>query len=246
MDNLLLELDPVVELTASEVFTKSIDLIAQLPIDSFEKKAYQTAPTTTDSGSHYVAELLTISGKQVGHIGLADLKNELIGSWQEGVDREEVTSADLIHRRKKYSCGLCFDERASLDDCVLVKSCGHALCVECARDYVDSRLGNALGNAGRFDCPSCEKRLDLSLMISYAGNGSALDTYLRLSAEQVLFGLRSYKRCPAANCSRVLKADLISSPYGVASCVCGFKVINSRAICDWLNKDMQVQGYTHM
>lgn len=209
------------------VVKNAMDLIMQLPVEVFVPK--KTMPSTADA-SNFVCELQVISGaKQGKSIELADLKYELIDSWQDLEQQkslEELASASVesIHSSNAYRCILCFDDKTSLDDCCLITRCGHAMCHDCMRDYVDSRLSNGLASAGKFPCPSCENQLDMSLMVSYASNGLALDTYLRLSVEQVLFNLKSYKWCPAANCSNVLKVDLISNPYGIATCVCGFKV----------------------
>ena len=216
--------------SVEDVFTKSIDFISKLPLNYYQKihpLANTKSLDNLDTSNNFNNNFRILSGKVQDKIEIDSLKNELVNKWPSLEKQQSIDELafDLVTLSKnQYTCLLCFDEKPSLGDCVLIKSCGHGFCCECMRDYVDSRLINAMSNSGKFPCPCCENQLDLSLMINYASNGRLLDTFLRISTEQVLFSLENYKYCPSEKCSKILKVDLVDNPYGIAGCSCGFTV----------------------
>lgn len=200
---------------------KALDTIRSLPVEFFHKKTnfFKTVKSNPYSETEIIDSFKMISSQQEG-VELTTLQNKLFEQQHEAED------CDVALEELMANCVLCFDEKPGLEECVLIKTCGHRICIDCMRDYVDSRLTNALRNAGRFPCPCCDKEIDLALMISYASSGVLLETFLRVSAERVFFNVDSYKWCPSPGCDRILKVDTETNPFGVASCGCGFKVCN--------------------
>jgi len=201
---------------------------------------FKVKPKTKElrqADTNLISSLPNIAGKQT-EIEMESLKCELIEKCSsKGLTRtnsievtttsDEIKSNFNVHNfidQGSFECVLCFDALDSLNDFVVIKTCSHCICKACMRDYTDSRLDNALANAGKFPCPCCDKQLELSLMINFASNGALLDTFLNMSVERVIFVLNNYKWCPSGNCNKVLKVDLITNPFGTASCLCGHKM----------------------
>ncbi len=178
---------------------KALEMIRSLPSEYFQEKTNPPKAVKKNdlSPDKQVIESFTmISNKQEG-VELVKLRNKLF-EQQQGP--KEVATEGLSD-----SCVLCFDEKPSLDECVLIRTCGHRICTDCMRDYVDSRLTNALRNAGRLPCPRCDREIELALMVSYASKGTLLETFSRVSTERVLFKLESYKWCPSPGVRVFLK-----------------------------------------
>ena len=176
-------------------------------------------------------KLPTIGGGATQVKTLDELKLEMISSqkFQRSksieVIREansEMVKSDQIDNETRMECVLCFEVKNVNNECTLLSKCGHCVCNDCMIYYADSRLANALANAGRLPCPSCSNELEISLLINFASNANLLDVYLKLTVEKVWFVLNNYQWCQA-NCSNVLKIDMESSPYGTVSCTCGYK-----------------------
>ena len=221
-----------------EITTKATQFLTSLPIELFKTK-----PKSKEFGqgnTNLISSLPNIAGKQTT-LEMESLKSELIekcgSKAAPGVTRTnsiEVTTTrdenksnfnvDNFIDERSYECVLCFDALDSLNDFVVIKTCSHCICKACMRDYTDSRLDNALANAGKFSCPCCDNQLELSLMINFASNGALLDTFLSMSVERVIFVLNNYKWCPSGNCNKVLRVDLITNPFGTASCLCGHQM----------------------
>ena len=154
--------------------------------------------------------------------------NSIEVTKKENIEDNEKLKIDQsiqkIFAENMFECILCFDEVKGLNNCTILKNCGHVFCNDCIRDYVDSRISNPILNAGKFPCASCDNEIELALIINFASNCNLLDIYIRTTVERISFLLSNYKWCPSPNCCNILKVDLVSNPYGTVSCKCGFKM----------------------
>lgn len=212
------DLDFVV-LKSIEMFTKN------LPIENFKLKEINSIQSkeVNDLYQNHVGRLpLPNICNQSEVKDLKEIKLEFINNFRESSSKKE--SINLNNNETKLECVLCFDENLSQSDCTILNRCSHVVCNECMKYYIDSRLANSLANSGKFPCPgNCNNNeLELSLMINFASNANQLEIYLKLTVEKVWFVLKNYKWCPASNCSKILKIDLLSG-FGTLSCICGYK-----------------------
>ena len=149
-----------------------------------------------------------------GSVG--DVDDELI------VDEIEVNKQlESILAERKGTCCLCFDEGIDIGDCTILKNCSHVFCDSCMRNYIDSHLSNRLLSHGKLWCPGCDNEVDLALVIYFASDIDHLEGYMTDCIEKVLFVLNGYKWCVNPKCTKAIKVDLKSTPYGIVSCDCG-------------------------
>jgi len=211
-------INPTEIYTVETVYSKALEMIRCLPYESFHKKSITSSSIikATYSDKQFIDSFKMMMKRQES-VDMTKLRNKLLN--KQGEQEFENKSEEF-----EDSCVLCFDEKKNLEECVLIKTCGHKICTDCMRDYVDSRLTNALRNAGKLPCPCCDQEIELALMVSYASNAVLLDTFLRVSVERFFFNSESYKWCPSPGCDKILKVDRETNPFGVAICRCGFKV----------------------
>ena len=175
--------------------------------------------------SKLISDLETIAIKQSKNIEIENLKDEILKHWPLVSSQTTTTSIDVPNflDRESFSCGLCYDEKTDFNDFLLIKTCGHYVCYECMNYYINSKLKNFYKTAGSFPCPSCDNQLDISLLINFCNYASLFNSYLQVSAEKKIFTIDNLRYCQSKDCSKILKVDLDSNPFGILSCLCGFK-----------------------
>lgn len=115
-------------------------------------------------------------------------------------ERKVKDKLDTIFELNTYECILCFDQKTTIEDCVVIKTCAHCICQACMHAYIDSHLFNTHLNAGTLQCPGCETDLELALMINYASDANLMEIFIRQTIERVVFVLNEYKWCPSPYC----------------------------------------------
>lgn len=217
-------INPFVIYNLSTVVEKALEFMLTIPIDLYRLKEISKSWL----GTNLVDNLPNIGGgKNVKT--LEEIKLELVQASLEKLERKtpakiamnrsnsiEVVKRDevadnvdvkqvedkssVIFDLKSFECILCFDSKQNLDECVVIKSCAHRICVSCMQAYIDSHLFNSHLNASSLQCPGCNTYLELALMINYASNANMMEIFIKHTIERVVFVLNEYKWCPSPFC----------------------------------------------
>ena len=127
---------------------------------------------------------------------------------------EEVLGAMLRHNdsaqeekwaRQITTCGICFDDFASVDCSRFVK-CGHAFCRGCVRGYFESQMGE--GALGGMVCPepSCRKQATPDEVLA-ALPAELRDKFEKLSLERSLAEMSDVAWCPRCEYPALLEEE---------------------------------------
>lgn len=126
----------------------------------------------------------------------------------------EVLAAMLSHNesaaeeawaRQITTCGICFDDFASVDCCRFVK-CGHAFCRGCVRGYFESQMGE--GALGGMVCPEPSCRVAATPDEVLAALPAELrDKFEKLSLERSLAEMSDVTWCPRCEYPALLEEE---------------------------------------
>ena len=115
-----------------------------------------------------------------------------------------------------HTCGVCLDQRASLD-CLRLVRCGHTFCRGCLRGYWSSQMGAGLARALLCPAPTC--RLAASPPeVQTLLPAAEYQAYERLLLESTLAEMEDVVWCPRCEYPAELEAAEAGRPRRLAIC----------------------------
>ena len=148
-----------------------------------------------------------------------------------------------------HTCEICFDTLSS--DKIKSAKCGHAYCIDCWKQYVDTKIQEGPYQCLKLRCPdpSCDAAVDGDMIHQFASkpNKNKYDRFVLLSYVETN---KNMKWCPSpgCDCALVYEPDGTTSKFLEATCLgyhsfcwkCGedaHRPVSCETVAEWTTKN---------
>ncbi|CAF1582985.1 unnamed protein product [Adineta ricciae] len=201
--------------SVEDLITNTIEFIVKLPSTRFKPKEsainQRKMLKNEDESELSDSEFMNKQIRQIQILDKKDLRAKL-----ENTEQNNQASSDADHAIRPEICTTCYSDMNESTPMTALKSCGHWLCNQCWKQYIES----SIEKVKIILCPewNCCSMVDVGTILSLV-NVRCFNIYER-NIEKCLVNLsRSYVKCPKISCSNIVQ--IIGNRMDQVRCPCG-------------------------